>query len=262
MITGNGGNNIIAGLGGADTLDGGGGIDTATYAASSAGVNVSLMTGTGSGGDAQGDALSNFENLTGSAFNDTLAGNSGNNVLVGGAGIDTVSYEHATVGVTVNLVTTKAQATGGAGSDTLSGFENLTGSEFNDTLTGTSGANTIIGGAGNDTIKGGGGADILIGGQGADNFVFAALTDSAPSARDLITDFVHGSDIIDLSAIDANTARSGFGDQAFLYGGQNTHAVANSVTWYEDLVNGNTIVQADVNGNTTADFQIVLHEQT
>ena len=33
-----------------------------------------------------------IENLTGSAFNDTLAGNVGNNVLNGGAGIDTASY--------------------------------------------------------------------------------------------------------------------------------------------------------------------------
>src|SRR6476661_2011280 len=119
VITGNSGNNIIAGLGGADHLDGGGGTDTATYAASSAGVNVSLMTGVGSGGDADGDALFNFENLTGSGFNDTLEGNSGNNVLVGGAGIDTISYEHATSGVTVNLATTSVQATGGAGSDIL-----------------------------------------------------------------------------------------------------------------------------------------------
>ena len=66
VITGNGGNNIVAGLGGADVLDGGAGTDTATYAASPAGVNVSLMTGIGSGGDAQGDTLFNFENLTGS----------------------------------------------------------------------------------------------------------------------------------------------------------------------------------------------------
>jgi Ca2+-binding RTX toxin-like protein len=164
VITGNSGNNIIAGLSGADTLDGGGGTDTATYAASSAGVNVSLTTGTGSGGDAQGDTLIKFENLTGSGFNDTLEGNSGNNVLAGGVGIDTVSYEYATAGVTVSLAITSAQATGGAGSDTLSGFENLTGSAYNDTLTGTSGANTIIGGAGDDTITGKGGADILTGG--------------------------------------------------------------------------------------------------
>ena len=58
QIFGLGGNDVLAGLGGADLLDGGAGIDTASYAASSAGVNVSLMTGLGSGGDAQGDTLS------------------------------------------------------------------------------------------------------------------------------------------------------------------------------------------------------------
>ena len=120
-------------------LDGGGGVDTASYATSAAGVAVSLATGIGSGGDAEGDRLSNIENLTGSNLDDTLQGNSGNNKLVGGLGTDTVSYANATsgangVGVTVNLATTKSQNTVIAGSDKLSGFENLIGSEFNDTL--------------------------------------------------------------------------------------------------------------------------------
>jgi hypothetical protein len=87
--------------------------------------------------------------------------------------------------------------------------------------------------------------------------VFTAVADSAPSARDLIADFIEGSDINDFSAIDANTSISS--NQAFLYGGQNAKVVARNVTWFKDLANGNTIVQADVNGNTTADLQIVLH---
>jgi Ca2+-binding RTX toxin-like protein len=129
-LYGNAGADTLAGLGGADTVNGGEGRDTATYGASPTGVDVSLMTGLGSGGDAQGDTLINIENLTGSAFNDTLEGNGGNNVLVGGAGIDTLSYEHATSGVTVGLAITAAQNSGGAGTDTVSGFENLTGSAF------------------------------------------------------------------------------------------------------------------------------------
>jgi Peptidase M10 serralysin C terminal/RTX calcium-binding nonapeptide repeat (4 copies) len=256
VITGNSGNNVIAGLGGADILNGGGGTDTATYATSPAGVNVSLMTGLGSGGDAQGDNLINFENLTGSNFSDTLEGNAGTNVLNGGTGIDTVSYEHATAAVTVNLATTSVQNTGGAGSDTLSNFENLIGSAFNDTLTGSASANAINGGAGNDTIKGGGGADILTGGPGNDSFVFAALTDSPPAAPDIITGFTHGADIINVSAIDANTSFFAFGNQAFAYGGQNANVVARSVTWTESA--GNTIVHADVNGNSTAELTIIL----
>ena len=153
---------------------------------------ASLMAGLGTGGDAQGDKLSNIENLTGSNFNDTLEGNGGANVLNGAGGIDTISYEHATASVAVNLATTKAQNTGGAGSDSLSNFENLTGSACNDTLTGSAGANAINGGAGNDTIRGAGGADILTGGLGNDTFVFAALTDSKPAAPVTITDFSMG----------------------------------------------------------------------
>ena len=170
-ITGNSGNNTLIGLGGADTLDGGAGNDTASYAASPAGVTVSLATGQASGGDAAGDILLNVENLTGSGFNDTLEGDSGNNVLAGGAGIDTVSYEHAAAGVTVSLAITTAQNTGGVGTDTLTGFENLTGSGFNDVLTGSSAANILMGLAGDDTLNGGAGADTLIGGTGNDLYI-------------------------------------------------------------------------------------------
>ena len=60
-----GGNDTL--IGGADTLDGGDGTDTASYEGSSAAVTVSLVAGaTNTGGDAEGDTLSNIENLTGS----------------------------------------------------------------------------------------------------------------------------------------------------------------------------------------------------
>jgi len=188
VLTGNGGNNILAGLGGADTLNGGAGTDTASYAASAAGVAVSLMTGLGSGGDAEGDTLAGIENLTGSNLDDTLEGNGANNVLAGGLGLDTVSYAQALAGVTVNLGSTSAQNTLGAGSDTLSGFENLTGSAFNDTLTGSTGNNILRGLAGND---------ILNGGSGADTFEFVSLADGS----DIVTDFVTGVDHIDLAGL-------------------------------------------------------------
>ncbi len=168
VITGNAKNNTLAGLAGADTLIGGAGIDTASYAASDAGVNVSLQIAATSGGHAEGDTLSGIENLTGSAFNDMLEGDAGTNVLAGGAGIDTLTYVHAAAGVVVSLASTKAQATAGAGSDTISGFENLIGTNFNDTLTGSSVANVIFGLDGNDAIDGGAGADLMIGGNGSD----------------------------------------------------------------------------------------------
>ena len=182
-LFGNSGANTLIGGAGADKLDGGGGTDTASYATSSSGVSASLMLGVGSAGDAQGDKFTNIENLTGSNFDDTLEGNAGNNKLVGGLGSDTVSYAHATagtngLGVTVNLSLTSAQNTARAGTDTLSGFENLTGSEFKDTLRGTSGDNVLTGLGGNDTITGGGGND---------TFVF-----NAGFGKDTITDFGAG----------------------------------------------------------------------
>ncbi|PBB43255.1 hypothetical protein CK222_10675 [Mesorhizobium sp. WSM3866] len=246
---------LIGGLD-ADFLDGGAGTDKASYASSIAGVAVSLMPGiVGHGGDAEGDILTAIENLIGSGQNDTLEGNNTNNVLDGRAGFDTISYEHAGAGVTVSLAVTAAQSTVGAGQDTLISFENLTGSAFNDVLIGTTGANTIIGAGGADKITGGGGADILTGGLGADTFFFNAPSDSAPATATTITDFdFQHADHIDLSAIDANTSAKK--DQAFLFAGHTSNAVAHSVTWCES--SGNTIVQADVDGNTTADLTIIL----
>ena len=123
-ISGGAGNDILEGGAGADTLDGGAGVDTASYASSDQGVTVDLNAGTASGGDAQGDTLSNIENLTGSGYADSLTGDSGVNVLSGGAGNDTL--------------------TGGAG---------------NDTLTGGAGSDLFMFGAGSgtDTVSGGDG---------------------------------------------------------------------------------------------------------
>src|SRR5215211_6289732 len=82
-IYGLGGHDMLKGGGGADLLHGGDGIDTATYENSSAGVQVSLQSGTGHGGDAEGDTLISIENLYGSSYNDTLIGDTGDNKLEG-----------------------------------------------------------------------------------------------------------------------------------------------------------------------------------
>ena len=79
VLTGDGQDNRLEGLAGADQLNGGGGDDTASYAQSDAGVTVSLLTGEGTGGDAEGDRLTHIENLEGSTHNDTLTGNNQNN---------------------------------------------------------------------------------------------------------------------------------------------------------------------------------------
>ena len=77
-----------AGGAGADALDGGTGNDTASYAGSSAGVNIQLQYGIVQGGDADGDTLTGIENLTGSAHGDTLTGDPSPNILSGLGGDD------------------------------------------------------------------------------------------------------------------------------------------------------------------------------
>ncbi|QXI13501.1 retention module-containing protein [Pseudomonas zeae] len=144
--------------------------------------------------------------LHGGAGNDLLYSGPGNDLLDGGTGIDTASYAHATAGVTVNLGLLGAQNTVGAGTDTLTGIENLVGSNFNDTLTGDNNNNVINGGLGNDILNGGGGDDLLIGGMGNNTMTGGAGADTfqwlkGNSGHDLITDFTPGTDKLDLSQL-------------------------------------------------------------
>lgn len=165
---------------------GGDGVDTASYVDATSTVSVDLnqqdveqdTIGRGK------DTLSGIENLTGSdhtdiligdAFNnridggagdDKVEGGAGNDVLIGGAHDvygDTIAYSLATSGVTVSLALTSAQDTKGAGKDTISQFEHLTGSDFNDKLTGTSAKNVLDGGKGDDILIGALGGDTLYG---------------------------------------------------------------------------------------------------
>ena len=55
---------------------------------SAAGVTVNLLTGVGSGADAQGDMLIGIENIIASAHDDVLAGDGGAHVFAGGSGND------------------------------------------------------------------------------------------------------------------------------------------------------------------------------
>ncbi|MGQ7816036.1 M10 family metallopeptidase C-terminal domain-containing protein [Metapseudomonas furukawaii] len=223
-LTGNSAVNVLNGGKGADTLIGGDGSDV--YYVDNAGDLVSetnAVTSTG-GSDLVYSALATYvlganveqgrilatgtANLTGNGLANTLFAGNGNNVLNGGAGVDTVSYLHASSAVVASLAVTTAQATGGSGSDTLVAIERLIGSNFNDRLTGNSGSNLLNGGAGNDLLVGGLGKDTLVGGSGNDTFDFNALSEMgvASTTWDVITDFTRGADKIDLSTLDANAA--------------------------------------------------------
>jgi len=193
---------VIGGIGG-DNLDGGTGIDTLSYESSSAGVVVRLQ-GYGAAantqyafrGDAQGDILSGFENVIGSAHDDDIIGSDGVNDIQGGAGndvirgraggdnlnggegIDTLSYQGSSAGVTVrlqgfgDLANSQYAFRGDAQGDILSGFENVIGSSNGDDIIGSQGANDIRGGAGDDLIRGRAGADTLDGGEGLDTLSY------------------------------------------------------------------------------------------
>jgi len=90
----------------------------------------------------------------------TIQSTAGDDTLDGPGANDTISYSAATAGVTVSLALQGgAQDTIGAGVDTLTGFENLTGSDFDDGLLGDDNDNVLAGGLGDDMINGGKGID-------------------------------------------------------------------------------------------------------
>src|SRR6266704_558977 len=174
-LTGNAGANVLNGGAGADTMSGGDGSDT-YYVDNIGDVVIETNASPGTGGyDTVNSYLSTYTlgsnienghilaagaaNLIGNSLNNILYAGAGDNVLDGSTGIDTASYAFAGSAVTVSLAVTTAQATGGSGSDTLTAIENLSGSNYGDTLTGNAGANTFNGGLGADTMSGGDGSD-------------------------------------------------------------------------------------------------------
>jgi Ca2+-binding RTX toxin-like protein len=216
-----GADRLIGGQG-ADQLDGGAGVDTADYRTSAAAVQVNLLAQSGLGGDAEGDTLVFIENLAGSNFgdvltgddainrlqgfngndqllggggNDRLLGGLGADVINGGDGVDTADYSTSLAAVQVNLKLNVGQGAEAAG-DSFIAIENLSGSDFGDTLTGDDLNNRLSGVDGNDTLSGLGGIDYLVGGSGNDVMTGGAGADvfvfNLGSGRDTITDFWAG----------------------------------------------------------------------
>jgi len=212
-LTGSSAGNTLNGGTGADTLTGGDGNDT-YYVDNGADQIIESNASAASGGtDLVYSSLAsytlgaNVENgrintsavagMTGNGLNNVIRAGAGNNTLDGGSGTDTVDYGSAGTAITVSLASAAAQITGGSGSDTISLFENLIGSAYNDTLTGGSGANDLTGAAGSDR---------LTGGAGADRFILNSL-----SGSDTLTDFASASDKVVVSQA---AIRVGDGDTA------------------------------------------------
>jgi Ca2+-binding RTX toxin-like protein len=113
----------------------------------------------GTGGDDLIFSTSGNDSVHAGGGNDRVDGGDGDDILDGGNDTDTLIYETAASGVTVNLGVTVAQDTIGAGVDTISGFENVMGSSKDDHLTGDGGDNVLQGENGDDVIDGGAGND-------------------------------------------------------------------------------------------------------
>ena len=105
--------------------------------------------------------LEGDDTLKGLGGDDELAGGAGDDSLEGGRDIDTVLFKASPVGVTASLVTKQAT---GDGLDLMTGVENITGSNHNDTFIGSGSSNDLSGGSGVDQLFGLEGADRLLGG--------------------------------------------------------------------------------------------------
>ena len=233
VLSGGSGDDVLAGRGGNDTLRGGAGTDTADYSGAAAGVTIKLAINTAtSDGDGGTDSFNSIENLTGSAFNDTLSGDGLANVISGGLGRDVLIG----LGGNDTLIGGSGasnQLLGGLGDDTYvvtandsiveaanegtdtvnAGVNNfvLSANIENLTFTGTgnfggtgnASANILTGGDGRDTLRGGGGDDTLNGGAEFDTADFSGLASdylivNLGAGQFRITDSVGGRDGVDI----------------------------------------------------------------
>lgn len=292
VITGNSGANTLDGDGGNDSLEGGASADTLVGGAgndtfvlgSDTTDTVDDVSGTDTITSAISRSLTGFSTIehlvllgsatqgTGNALRNNIAGNTLSNRLDGGAGIDTLvgSSGNDTYVVTTGDVLSE---TSGKGTDTVLASQtyalastaniekletisatatttiSLTGNALAQTITGNNGANKITGGGGKDTMTGKGGKD---------TFDFNALSDTTKSGSscDVIKDFTKG-DKIDLNTIDANSKVGGNQNFTFLAGkGAAFTGVAGQLHY--KALGGNTLIEADINGDQKADLAILL----
>jgi Ca2+-binding RTX toxin-like protein len=137
-------------------------------------------------------------------------------------------------------------------------FENVNGSEKADRILGSKVANLLDGYLGNDEITGRGGKDILTGGVGNDDFNFVKPGDSpVGKGRDVITDFEHTLDDIDLSKLHPNTDTD-----KFTFIGQNKLKHVGDLHFVLHDEKGTahdfTLVEANLKGDATPEIQIQL----
>ena len=230
VITGNSGNNILDGGLDADTMMGGLGSDT--YIVDNAGDII--IENSGQGTDNVQSSISyvlaaNVENLmltgtaningTGNALNNTLAGNSGDNILDGGRGADNMMGNAGNDIYVVDNAGDSIIERADEGIDTVQSRVSYTlGANIeNMILTGTGNINSIgneldnilIGNRGNNLLNGGLGADAMAGGAGNDIYIVDNNGDIVKEAAGEGTDVVQSSITYTLTANVENLTLTG-----------------------------------------------------
>jgi Ca2+-binding RTX toxin-like protein len=232
ILIGNSGDNVLTGLAGNDVLDGGEGTDTAVYSGSFGAYRVSTTSvlDVGLGSPDGSDTLANIETFQ---FADVTVTDA--TFFMGSSG--------------------KNKFTGGSGTDAMNGFngsDRLYGNDGDDVLFGGNGSDRLEGGTGTDILDGGRNRDVMLGGTGADTFFYSdALNSKAGSTRDFIRDFEVGVDQIDVSALGLTF----IADAAFSGTAGELHF---RIVDKAGTANDHTYVEADIDGNGKADFQIDL----
>lgn len=258
IFTGGAGNDTFIGSAGGDTYSGGAGnADKLDMSFATQNMTINLGAGTASGLDIGNVTLSNIEivkggsghdTLLGSGQADTFIGSAGGDSYTGGGGTDTLDLSATTQGVTVSLATGTASGAD-IGASTLASIE------------------AVIGGSGADTLIAGIAPELFTGGAGADSFVFktTGAAGSGLNGRAQILDFLHLTDTIDVSGIDANVTGGATGDQAFIFDAV-AHSASGQVTaghlgFFVQTISGvqHTIIEGNIAGlGGAVDFQIDL----
>ncbi|MDF5709398.1 MAG: calcium-binding protein [Nostoc sp. S4] len=209
IVGSNGNDTLSVGNGGKDTIDGGKGDDvlSADYSNASGGITSTFNATNNTGSITAGTyrvSYKNIErlNISGTAYNDNIVGNNGNDTLsVGTGGNDTLVGGGGNDSLSADFSSGNNNLNGGSGNDSLSadfssGNNTLNGGTGNDSLTAflSEGNNLLFGDDGNDILTGGGN-DSLYGGAGTDTFVFNSFNQGS----DRIFDFNATNEVIQVS---------------------------------------------------------------
>jgi Ca2+-binding RTX toxin-like protein len=229
-VDGGGGDDFIATGSGADVVDGGAGADF--WYLPDGGIDdprtAGILVDLGAGTTSDGDTVTSIEDVSGTDYADTLAGDGrenglfgsdGKDIIAGGGGNDFIEpgggRDTADGGpgsdVLANLDRYGVTIDLGAGTDsdggTITGFEDILGSSSKDTLIGDAGPNTILGADGNDVLRGRAGDDLLSGDRGDDTANGGPGTDRCQAESQADCEFGWSS-AASVKRMEVNTARS------------------------------------------------------